>query len=74
MTERIITLASDSKSQVLISAYIENWVSAMGRGASPLKFSKTIERIIETIVCCLKNCSLLSSPPRFFLTEGQKNI
>ena len=39
---------------------------------SPLKFSKTIERTIETIAYCFKNNGLLSSPLNFFLAESQK--
>ena len=36
---------------------------------APLKFSKIIERTIETIVYCFKNDGLLSPPPLIFFSR-----
>ena len=56
------------------------WLSATGRqGAppplkdvAPLKFSKTTDKTIGTIVHCFKNNGLLSfAPLNFFLAESQ---
>ena len=64
------------KTTVLSLKYLINlafWLSAIGRaGDAPkttfasLKFSKTMERTIETITYCFKNNGLLSSPLNFF--------
>ena len=59
------------------------WLSATGgqgappklfcplKGVCPLKFSKTIERTIETIAYCFIKQWFIVFPPKFFLVESQ---